>query len=180
MSGSPASCPPILIELNLFWCLGQFQHMGDDGCGSWAEFDDPVQSKLKWSANLPVRCVSLCRERLPFWPFHALLPAELSARIDEVLGFLPAESHSLALAHFSTHCLSATCAPVWSTRMKKTVTHAGKSFVSRDFCLHDVDTLLFLLLVWSAFTSGCWRSCGSDWGITSLTRAGSFGLFYFI
>lgn len=91
-------------------------------------------------------------------PFRALLPAALSAGIDEVLGFLPVESHSLARAHFSTRCLSATCAPVWSNRMEKTVTHAGKSFVSWDFCLHHVETLLFLLLVWSAFTSGCWKN----------------------
>lgn len=104
---------------------------------------------IQWSANLPVSCVSPCQEMLPFWPFRALLPAELSARIDQVLSFLSVESHSLALAHFSTHCLSATCAPVWSNRMEKTVTHAGKSFVSWGFCLHDVDTLLFLLLVWS-------------------------------
>lgn len=46
---------------------------------------------------------------------------------DEVLQLQPRESHSLAIAHFSTHCLSATCVLVWSTRMEKTMTHAGKS-----------------------------------------------------
>lgn len=43
MSGSPASNPPILIELSLFWRLAQFQHVDDDGCGSWAELGDPVE-----------------------------------------------------------------------------------------------------------------------------------------
>lgn len=170
MSGSPASYPPLLMELNFFWRLDQFQHVDDDGCSL----------VIQWSANLPVRCVSRCQEMLPFWPFPALLPAELAANTDEVLSFPSVESHSLAPAHFSTHCLSATCAPVWSNRMEKSVTHAGKSFVSWDFCLHDVDTLLFPSLVWSALTSGCWRSCGSVWGMISLNKAGSFGLFSFI